>query len=533
MKMKAVLISVSFLFFASVAGFSQQPAPAADTKPLELPNFIIEGREQLNVQSGIKQFTDKTSYLNKKQLDSLNSLEKQQSLLLPQKQLPNSLMSFDYRKGFVTAQFGRYVTPSLEAGYNMNMQGFNLFANGGFEYSGGNVTNSDYTKAFIKVNSEYVADDKFLVFGGSKTTTDLFFRTNSYKLYHKDYLNPPKRTMNNFGIGLSSDGSYDGYDFMTGAAFRTLGLSLEDGFGGENAVKAFLKINKNEKDYAVGANLLMDFHAFRGSAVNTIDAYVNGKYLADNVLLKAEAGFQMANSSQGTSRGNFLISANLDYYLSKVMTMKAEFSSKLGNKFFMDYVQINPYIADSVTVDFGNTTGIKAQIKYEPTENFDFSLGMDYGVSARSPYFSKADTGLFMINYEKTTNFGLYFDGFWAASKTDAIGLNFRFSLDNLPDGKVVPFTSPVNFSVKYSRLWFENFGSEIAFVYIGERFSDRLNKTILKNYYDMKLHISYKLSKGISIFADLNNLLNNDVYIWSGYKERDMFFNVGLTWQF
>jgi len=532
MKKSAILLFFICLTTGGIRLFSQQNA---DTKPLELPNFIIEGREQLNVQSGIKQFPEKISYLSKSQMDSLNSLEKQQSLLLPQKQLPNSLMSFDFMKGFVTAQFGRFTTPAAEIGYNLNTQGFNLFGNGGFELSSGDVKNSDYSKFFIKLNSAYLADEKFLVFGGSKTTTNIQFKSENYKLYAIP--TAPKRVANHLDLLLSSDGSYEGFDFLTGASFKSLGFSQTGSIpanGSDNSLKGWLKFRKDGKEEGFGANAILDFHTFRGQSVNKMDIFGDGKLFFKDFIVMADVGFQIAHNSLNESMFNFLVDAKLDYFLTKNTTIQGELSSKLDNGFFMDYFSVNPYLADTVNIDFGNLTDIKIQMKYEPTENLKLNLGFDYSIGSRSPYFSKVDsTGTFILNYEKATYFSFFMGAIWQASSKDAVLFDFRFLKSSLPDSKSVPFQSPMNFSVKYNRNWLENFGSEIAFVYIGERYSDKMNKFGLANYYDLKLHAYYKFSKAFMAFADLNNILNNDINIWSGYKERNVFFNIGITWLF
>ena len=103
---------ISICMFGEV--FCQETSKA--TQPLELPNFIIEGKEQINVRAGIKQMPEKSSALNQTDLDSLNSLEKQQSLLLPPKSFPDQILSYKYDRGYLSAEFGRFTTPSIIGG---------------------------------------------------------------------------------------------------------------------------------------------------------------------------------------------------------------------------------------------------------------------------------------------------------------------------------------------------------------------------------------------------------------------------------
>ena len=69
---KNIIIIILLIILISGSIFSQQNTSPT---PLELPNFIINGIERLNVRSGIKQFPDKPTPLTKRELDSINSIE--------------------------------------------------------------------------------------------------------------------------------------------------------------------------------------------------------------------------------------------------------------------------------------------------------------------------------------------------------------------------------------------------------------------------------------------------------------------------
>lgn len=533
MKRIKILIIVTMLSGNCFVFAQTQAQPGgADTKPLELPNFIIEGREQLNVQSGIKQFPEKVSVLSKSQLDSLNSLEKQQSLLLPQKQLPGQILSYSRMDGFLKGQFGRYTTPAFEAGYNFNVKGYNLFANGGLEHSQGHIKNSDFTDYFIKINANYLADEKYFIFGGSKTTTNLDFSSKNYKLYARD--DAPERSTYLFNINLVSDGSYEGFNFMTGAGFKTFMLSQTKAGVVDNGAHGFLKVNRSEEHYSIGGNILADFHAYQGSGVNKIDAFANGQYLMGPVRLRAEGGFQVANNSSSETRSGILIHGGADYFASPSISLRADFSSKLAGRYYMDYIKINPYLNDTSKLDFGNVSEFSAALKYEPNQKFNFNIGASYGVIERMPYFTVAgDSASFTIDYDKAKKLSFDIETFWELSVKDYIIANLGFETLTFSEENEVPFSPALKFSSSYKRNWSKNFGSELGILYIGERYSDKENKSTLPAYFDLNFAASYRFMKSFTAFVALNNILNNDVYVWSGYKERNLFFNIGLMWQF
>ena len=243
-KMKKNLTKILIaLAAAAVPLCSKAQAPAPEqaeqhAKPVELQTFIIEGKEVLNVPSGIKQFPARTQALMKTELDTLNSLVKMQSTILPTKPLPTTYFSRPAHSGFLGAEIGLYMSPKINAGYAMTVDGYNLFANAGLENSNGSTTNADYTDAFIRISSDYTAPDKFVFFGGSRTRVNLEFRSLNYNLY--GLAGAPHRNTNNFSAGVESKGSPDGNTcFNMGArmemfSMATNGLAKADDsqFGG-------------------------------------------------------------------------------------------------------------------------------------------------------------------------------------------------------------------------------------------------------------------------------------------------------------
>ena len=147
------------------------------TKPLELPAFIIEGVEQHNIRSSIKQAPTKTGVLTSAELDSLNTFEKQQPTLIPPSELPAHYISKTYMAGYINASYGLFNTPEIDAHYRFWADRFDIFASAGGSLTGGDAIHSNNNKLFVDVRTNYIADEKFFIFGGSNTRTNLFFNT--------------------------------------------------------------------------------------------------------------------------------------------------------------------------------------------------------------------------------------------------------------------------------------------------------------------------------------------------------------------
>ena len=158
--MKYYFLTVAaFLFAASLSAQEENNNEESKTSPIEFPEFIIEGKERINVPSGVKQYPNKPEPLTKEELDSLNPLRKQQTNLIPQKKYPREILHYQKRSGFIRGEFGRFSTPSLEAAYGREYNEYFFYGKGQFESSGGDVKNSDYTKMNIDLFSDYIAPE--------------------------------------------------------------------------------------------------------------------------------------------------------------------------------------------------------------------------------------------------------------------------------------------------------------------------------------------------------------------------------------
>ncbi len=368
-----LLILICFL-----ADFSRLPAQKQETaKPIELPNFVIEGVEQMNVRGGIKQFPENTGKLSQSELDSLNSLEKQQSLLLPINQLPNDIFSKTMHAGFIKGEFGRFTAPSAEIGYAMDIKNYKLFANAGFDYSGDYVKNSEYNRFFANISSDYVAPSKFWIFGGSKTRTSLKFKNSNYKLYGIE--SAPSRNAFDFDLNVDVDGKYEGVKFKTGTGFNSLQLNSLNGNVFDNNLFGYLEIQSYRKGLLLGITADADLHSYGINSTSFFQLGGTGTYEFSDYTLNAKGGFQFASNTMDISRGAFLLDANLEYRINRRFTLKTGIGTGLEKNSVRQLYNLNPYLASTLGIDFQhNIALIKSNLYYHPDENTNLSLGINF-----------------------------------------------------------------------------------------------------------------------------------------------------------
>lgn len=502
-----------------------------ETRPLELPTIFIEGKENLNVQSGTKQFLDKTRALTKNELDSINSLEKQISMLIPVKPMQETMTSAFFRKGYFSGEYGMYITPKLLGGYKFFIDDYKLSLDGGLDFSNGHITNSGYTKFFARFNSEYVAPEKFVFFGGSLTSFDLDFDYNSYKLYALS--DPPKRANTSLSLKIVSDGRYDVFDFITGAQFKTLSLSQNNYSVSDNSFNGFLKIDGNFEDFLVGTGASIDFRNLRGNPYTFFEIFGKLKFNFDELFFKGIGGMQITESSLGESRRGVMIDASLSYIFNYYYTASVGFSSFLEQNSFTKALAINPYITDSAVVDFAYPVSFKSSLNYHPDERFYIIASAGYHIIDRTPYFLNADSGAFNIHYDKSTSIKFEIESIYNLSPNDNLTFFILLQNNELATGKKVPHIESFRLSVNYRKRLFEKLGTFIEVFYVGSRFADKENKKEIGSFIDLNLGANYSFSKDFDVFLRLENLLNSDIRYWNGYKARNVFVTAGIYWKF
>ncbi len=526
------LILFTITLSGQIFGQTSSPTPAPEesqAKPLELPNYVIEGKGQINVQSGIKQFSDKINKLTQSELDSINSLQKEQTILLPPKVLPLKIMSIFKSDGFIRAGIGTYLTPNAEFGYDFGIDRYNLFANAGIDASQGHIDNSGYFRTFAKINSEYIAPDKFFIFGGSKTTTKFDLGYDKFKLYAIS--SAPERTSFNFDLNINSTGSYDGFDFSTGGGYRILSLGGNSAKT-DNNIKVYLDLKNNWKDFLIGGRLNLDFHSLNGIGMNFMEFLLNGKYFKDNLSFFGEGGFQFASGSANATLANFLFDIRAELKQDNYFSYKASIKNYMSQNNYISAYSANPYLSDSLFFDFGRNLDLKVNAYYRPDEYYNFSAGLLYSFGTRTPYYSNADTSTFVIMYANTNRMALFSEGEIHLSKSDLLIYNFQYSLWSL-SGYTLPYDIPLKLNISYNRIWYETLSSSISLTYVSPRYADDKNITELESFVDLSLFIEYKLNSKFDVFIKMNNLLNQNIYIWNNYKERDIFLSAGILLKF
>jgi hypothetical protein len=527
--MKVVLL-VIILCFSSL--FSQQKETKEEQKPVDLPEAIIYGNDFLNVKSGFKRNPSNVPKLSASELDSLNSLEKIRPSVLPVSKLPFQSVTPIDEKGYVQASLGRFITTDINAGYVTEYNDFDLYLKGSYDQSRGFIDNAEYSKINAQLFSDYIADEKFFIFGGSKTRTNLKFQNFRYN----NYVVQDFETRNNLdlGMGLDVDGHYEGFNFETGAAFNVMKTNGDSLDFSEQTLNGYFQLINPYNKYRIGFNIEADLRSSFGNSNNYMLAEGIASYISDGFDLKLRGGFQLANYFNG-SRSAIKLDAKVNAKLSSLLTMRGAFSSGLERQTVEKLFAMNRFLNYDFDIDHQyNKINVVANVLIHPDIDYNFSFGVNYKLADRVMNFVNLDSSYFSPSYINASIFNIYVDGFYNFNDIHSVDLAFKYNatstdsinkkLTYIPD-----FENEVNYRIKLDN----GLSAKIGFEYVGTRYVDLLNSEELDPYFNMNFDVNYLINKNLSIFAKVDNLFNQDIFIYNYYRERTLFASMGFHWKF
>lgn len=529
---------VGMFVFGSVCSYSQTSptAPVASptpTQPLELPNFIIEGKEQLNVQAGIKQFPSRPATLTKSEIDSINPVQKLQALLLPPKSMPIDLLNKSYKKGYLKADLGNYTTANILAGYEYDANEFTFLGKGFLNYTDGYLKNSDKSGGGIDLSLFYIAPKKYWIFGGSKTTANITYTNYSYKLYAMDSV--ADRAAGTVRLSVDSEGEFQGFGFNTGAAYKAFHLNHNSVDGFENTFNGHLGIKTNIDNVEFSAKSKLQLSAISGNSTNIFDVGAGVKFFLDDMTFDLNGSFSSVGSTDDVQRANIALSAGFDYRLNQDFTIKASLVTGFDNQQFENMWSYNRFMTNLPNIDFSYDKSIRAYLQYHPNQRIMASVGLKKSATDRQKYFVMDSLRVYDLRYADSEGFLIFAKGSVELTPADKLYAEINFQNNTITDSlsNKIPFVPSLSADVAYDRNWTDKFGTKIEMNYVGNRYTNLNNKIELDAFINLKMCLEYKLNSNFKIYSILDNLLNSDIYIWDKYKEREIYIAAGILWQF
>ena len=228
---------------------------------------------------------------------------------------------------------------------------------------------------------------------------------------------------------------------------------------------------------------------------------------------------------------------------------------ELQQNSYYDFATENPFVSPTLTIAptdqrYNGFIGLKGKL----SNNVSYNIKGNYYAEENKPLFKANDAQTFATeDYQFGNSFGVVYDDIKTFSVAGELNINvnrnftlgfkgeyFNYNTDtqaeawNLPD-----VTGSIFMDVQISEKWF---AGASAF-YVGERKDQQSLAGVLvtpdptpitlDSYFDANAHLGYKINDQLSVFAKVNNILNQDYQRYLNFPVQGIQALAGATYQF
>jgi len=523
----------------SIPERTEAPLPKID-----LPEFLITGQETIDLPVSAKSVADEEKIFlagsrspGRKDVDVSAVAKQQKDIAGPAGQMD----------GKVFAGFGNYVTPAMEGWFGKNYADGGILFHANFGSSNGHVADAQWQKTGLGVHGDYLPP-KMLGTGG-RFSGGMRFSNESYRAYGS--ATPAQlRTLSDIGINIGFSSHTPKIEKLDDQINYSAGISwnrtaLEDS---ANASESELGISGNaatqwnnyqlraEAEYKT-SGITMPFLVTRDvhSPQWFVLRFSGTTFLAPSLeaMLTLQQFVYRGNIS--VTSGRFYPKVEVQYFASEAATLFATFTPTVERTTLSSFITMNKYMRNALEI--------------QPTETpLSLSLGSEI-------YFSTSLRGKGVVTYRTMHNFPVYvelnsakvwdvmylpdvraisFDvqGSYQFSKGNSGTLTAGFnSTEEKGSSNSVPNipSSIVSGAFRHS---FENgIVTEVFAEYVSKRWTDFAHSNANAGYVTIGGRGEYKFLENVRALIQVNNLLNQQYYVWDGYVERPLFISLGVTY--
>jgi len=529
---------LSFLLLSFYAFIFAQQNPS-----VELPDFIITGTDIVSIKSSQKISPEFVSTISDQFFKPVYSPEELlvRDISSPLKNDLSGLDSLNFQRGKLDFGAGIYSLPTASLVYLFPIN--NVLAEAIFTGENHRPHIGNTARYLINggLNLLYTTNNSSEVLPGTQFKFNGEFGSSSYKFY--SISNPPKRTLNqgNFTFGISNQLSRQ-FNFDLRVIDELSSISEENYSENIFGLNLFSKVIFSSFNIAVSAE-----YKNQSLTINDTPANIPNSDVNDFFTVKPSAGLNISDA--------FKVSGGISYSKSGERSFTAPFAAlsfKINNSFSLfgeysphaeflssnDFLKINRYYE---TQNFYNhfyrkRNFITAVVKYEYDKYYQVNAGIKYFSSPAYPYFvDSISTGRFSFASADANSITFFADLFFHLGPYGVMYGNIEFNDTKDNSDRIIPYHPQIRASALYGYEFDFGLRSEIKLSYFSKAYTDIVNieSENTPSHFDLGLRILYKVVDNFYITGELNNIFNNDIYFWKGYKETplDLMGGFRLLW--
>jgi hypothetical protein len=521
------------ILFCSTFLFAQ-----TEQQSIELPDFVITGRQNIDIPTAVKKKPELVSTISQDFLTPQYSPEEFPLLFssLPVQIQPGIKPFNDYYNGTIKVEAGKYSLPTGVVSLNQNIDNYlfnaSIWGSNIQEY----IPNSGYNNIGFSLSNELFFSTRSDFLPGSKIKFGADYFRDSYHLFAtKDpsFLRERNNGTANFSIG-SSYNRWINYDFgLTGNIYSLSESGLKETNLNANGLFEF-KLNS----FTIGAlgnykkqTLENNASGINGNSYYSIDGYI--KLLPIRSLLLTFGVDYSSNTTDSFFSPFGLFEFNFD----NGFTLSGKYKPHADYLNTTDIFNINRYynpgMIDNVFLKY--KTDLSILLKYEYKKMYSISLSGGYSKVENYFYFEDAvDFGKFdLFVLPEASIFSAGFEFIINPSYYGAFSANIKFRDVKDDLDRIVPYEPKISSTLFYGYNFSSSLGFNVKYLLELSSYTNIINSNKLDNYHNISFSLFYELFKGFKLTANFQNILNQSNFVWKQYQEKpfDLLFGIEYRW--
>lgn len=528
-----------------VKNAAKTQSPDAPLPKIDLPEFVITGSEEINLDITNKEEDDEERiFMPQKPVPGFRSLEVDGAVARKQtKQFSKAPAGLN---GKVFAGLGFYLTPQMDGWFGQHDDKNSFMINGYYTSTEGHVTDAGWWKAGFGAKGRYVMPDSSSVLPYAQLSGDLRYGRESYRAY-ASAAPTQVRDLAAFDLSLGAGSRYalpykslSGFDYTGRIGIGTFSAS-DSAASGETdlylngvATTRFLTV------------------ALRGQAEYRATAYtmsLPGVSAGHWFVLKGEAQTLILPSLQfsaalqqfiyrgntGAAAGRLYPQAELRFFMTESATMYAGFAPTVERNTLSSLIKQNRYIHFASRL-------LPSDVPVSVLAGFEFTPVPEITAGAKFTYRHVNNFATFLDTSGAKVWEVTYLSGV-RSSRVD-LSLLYRFN----PRQNVTAYLTTQNVHQKdsvhamphipkysvgavYHHFFDMGLHLEALGEFVSSRFTDFSNSHSNAGYVFSSVKGDIEVLDRFRATAELHNVINQRYYIWNGYRERSMYLLLGISY--
>lgn len=495
------------------------------TQSIELPDFVITGKESISIPKIQKSYPEFIPLLSKDFFTPQYPNEEQTTIKLPEietelvnigsyKQKTNALLKFS--AGLESWPVGEFYYNDWTDNFSYNAH---LFGRNELEY----VNKAGLSLAGVSLGGKYFVDQEANFLPGLEIDLNGKYYYESFHFYGSSTPNL-KRSTNNGILNLGFNYTSDPYNNF-GILFSDSYYEQKDDEIDENifSTSAYMKFINNKFDFNLEGT-------FKNQTLSGSNSSFDNQYYVNSMLTVGFKFYNMLNLKVGAylseSEGNtfFAPVAYASMKLHKNLSVFGEFAPNTEFQTLQDFRTANRYyrISNFANAYIENKFNLKVAAKFEYEKYFEISAGLGYINSDNNYYFEdNADVGFFNIYKQDIENSYAIVNLLFRKGPMGQLYGDAKFQKITGENNKNLPYNSTFVSSLNYLFDWDFGFGLNLGLNYYNESYSDYENQEKIPESFNVNANFYYEMFNNFKVTLAFENLLDDKYYYFRNYQAK------------